>query len=79
MGFVGGYEFELTLLAASLSLVFLGAGPVTGEDGLRTSRRDADGRIPLMPSAGVPALDAQRFRNFLTLLAIPAGSRPCFA
>ena len=31
MGFVGGYEFELTLLAASLSLVFLGAGPVTAK------------------------------------------------
>ena len=29
MGFVGGYEFELTLLAASLSLVLLGAGPVS--------------------------------------------------
>src|SRR2546428_8458463 len=29
MGFVGGYEFELTLLAASLSLVLLGAGPMT--------------------------------------------------
>ncbi len=29
MGFVGGYEFELTLLAASLSLGLLGAGPVT--------------------------------------------------
>ena len=31
MGFVGGYEFELTLLAASLSLVLLGAGPVTAK------------------------------------------------
>jgi len=29
MGFVGGYEFELTLLAASLSLALLGAGPVS--------------------------------------------------
>jgi len=29
MGFVGGYEFELTLLAASLSLGLLGAGPMT--------------------------------------------------
>jgi putative oxidoreductase len=29
MGFIDGYEFELTLLAASLSLVLLGAGPVT--------------------------------------------------
>src|SRR5438445_13803743 len=29
MGFVGGYEFELTLLAASLSLVLLAAGPLT--------------------------------------------------
>ena len=28
-GFVGGYEFELTLLAASLSLALLGGGPVT--------------------------------------------------
>jgi putative oxidoreductase len=31
MGFVGGYEFELTLLAASLSLVLLGAGPMTAK------------------------------------------------
>jgi putative oxidoreductase len=31
MGFVGGYEFELTLLAASLSLALLGAGPVTAK------------------------------------------------
>jgi len=29
MGFVGGYEFELTLFAASLSLALLGAGPVS--------------------------------------------------
>ena len=28
-GFVGGFEFELTLLAASLSLALLGGGPVT--------------------------------------------------
>jgi len=28
-GFVGGYEFELTLLAAGLSLALLGGGPVT--------------------------------------------------
>ena len=28
-GFVGGYEFELTLLAASLSLALLGGGPVS--------------------------------------------------
>jgi putative oxidoreductase len=39
-GFVGGYEFELTLLGASLSLALLGAGPVS----LRTicSRRAGD-------------------------------------
>ena len=30
-GFLGGYEFELTLFAASLSLVLLGAGPVTAK------------------------------------------------
>src|SRR5438445_4942766 len=29
MGFVGGYEFELTLFAASLSLALLAAGPLT--------------------------------------------------
>jgi len=29
MGFMGGYEFELTLLAASLTLALLGAGPVS--------------------------------------------------
>jgi len=39
-GFVGGYEFELTLLGACLSLALLGAGPVS----LRTvcSRRAGD-------------------------------------
>jgi putative oxidoreductase len=30
-GFLGGYEFEFTLFAASLSLVLLGAGPVTAK------------------------------------------------
>jgi putative oxidoreductase len=40
LGFVSGYEFELTLLAANLSLVLLGAGPVSVKRAL--SRRAGD-------------------------------------
>ncbi len=41
-GFLGGYEYELTLLGAAASLAFLGAGPLS-LDGVRSRRAAGTG------------------------------------
>src|SRR2546430_13621481 len=56
-GFVGGYEFELTLLAASLSLAILGGVPVTFRQGFARRAPGAGYEsLPLLPATRSGAL-----------------------